>query len=89
MSKENFEKALEFLFPAEAGYINHKNDKGGPTNMGVTQRTFNAYLTRKNLPYKDVKYITKEEATNLYYEDFWKPCGADEIDDPKLAIAVN
>lgn len=40
MSKENFEKALNFLFPAEGGYVNDVNDLGGPTNMGVTQNTY-------------------------------------------------
>ena len=30
MSYKNFEKALEFLFPSEGGYSNHKNDLGGP-----------------------------------------------------------
>ena len=30
MSYKNFEKALEFLFPSESGYSNHKNDLGGP-----------------------------------------------------------
>ena len=48
MSKENFQKALEFVFHAEGGYSNHKNDRGGATNMGVTQTAYNAYRQRKN-----------------------------------------
>lgn len=85
MTKENFEVALQFLFPSEGGYINDKDDKGGPTNMGVTQSTYNAYRKRKGLPVKDVKYITKSEAVNLYYEDYWKVSGADNIADPNMA----
>ncbi len=88
MSKENFQKALEFVFHAEGGYNNDAADPGGPTNMGVTQDTYNAYRKRKKLPYNDVRNIKKQEATNIYYEDYWLPSGADKIDDPKLAIAM-
>ena len=88
MSKENFQKALEFVFHVEGGYNNDAADPGGPTNMGVTQTAYNAYRQRKKLPYKDVRNITKQEATDLYYEDYWLPSGADKIEDPKLAIAM-
>ena len=40
------------------------------------------------MPYNDVKNITKQEAIDLYYEDYWLPSGADKIEDPKLAIAM-
>ena len=48
MSKENFQKALEFVFHAEGSSNNDAADPGGPTNMGVTQDTYNAYRKRKN-----------------------------------------
>ncbi len=88
MSKENFEKALQFLFPSEGGYVNDKDDKGGPTNMGVTQSTYNSYRRNKGLSTKSVKEITREEAINLYYENYWKMSGADNISDPNMAVAL-
>lgn len=88
MTKENFEKALEFLFPSEGGYVNNKHDRGGPTNMGITQSTLNSYRKRKGLPYKDVKNITREEAKAIYYDDYWKVSGADKISDPNMAVAM-
>lgn len=88
MTKENFEKALEFLFPSEGGYVNNKHDRGGPTNMGITQSTLNSYRKRKGLPYKDVKNITREEAKAIYYDDYWKVSGADKILDPNMAVAM-
>ncbi len=33
MTKENFEIALEFLFPAEGGYSNNKYDKVDTINI--------------------------------------------------------
>lgn len=90
MSKEIFQKALNFLYPSEGGFSNNKHDKGGPTNMGVTQTTYNAYCRKYNLPPKNVKYITKNEATTVYYKEYWQASGADKIanNDPKMAIAV-
>lgn len=90
MSKEIFQKALNFLYPSEGGFSNNKHDKGGPTNMGVTQATYNAYCRKYNLPSKNVKYITKNEATKVYYKEYWQASGADKIanTDPKMAIAV-
>ncbi len=58
-----------------------KNDRGGRTNYGVTQRTYNAWRQKKGFPSKDVLYITKDEAKQLYYEEFWKPSGASERED--------
>lgn len=88
MSKKNFEKALEFLFPSEGGYVNDSKDPGGPTNMGVTQSTYNMYRKNQGLSPKDVKQITKGEAVDLYYKYYWKPSGADNISDPNMAVTL-
>lgn len=88
MSKENFEKALQFLFPSEGGYVNDSKDFGGPTNMGITQNTYNMYRKNQGLPQKDVKQITKGEAVDLYYKYYWKASGADNITDPNMAVAL-
>lgn len=88
MSYKNFEKALEFLFPSEGGYNNDKDDMGGPTNMGVTQSTYNSYRKKHNLPYKNVINITRGEAKQIYYEDYWLTSGADKVSDPKMGIVL-
>ena len=88
MSYKNFEKALEFLFPSEGGYSNHKNDLGGPTNMGVTQSTYDYYRRKHDLQPKDVKNITRDEAKKIYYEDYWLTSGADKVSDPKMGIVL-
>lgn len=88
MSKENFNKALQFLFPSEGGYVDDKDDLGGPTNMGITQDTYNYYRKNQGLPRKDVQYITKGEAVDLYYKYYWKPSGADDVSDPNMAVTL-
>lgn len=88
MSYQNFEKSLKVLFNYEGGYTNDKDDKGGATNLGVTQYTYNAYRKKHNLPVKNVKNITAEEAKKIYYEEYWVPSGADKIEDPGFAMAI-
>ncbi len=83
-----FEKALEYLFQAEGGYSNHKNDKGGATNFGITQRTYDAYQQRKGFAPTPVKQITRQEAAQIYYEDYWIASGADKIDNFPIALIL-
>ena len=88
MTQKTFELALGFLFPAEGGYSNHKADKGGATNLGVTQGTYSAWLKAKGKPQKDVREITRAEAVEIYRENYFVASGADKMSDPKMAIAL-
>lgn len=84
----NFQKAIKLLFELEGGYSNNKYDKGGETNYGITQKTYNAYLKKQNFQNKTVKDITKKEATKIYYEEYWLLSGAYKINDFKLAYLL-
>jgi lysozyme family protein len=70
--EDTFELALQFTLKWEGGYVHHPRDPGGPTNMGITQRTYNEYLDERKLPRRSVAELTKEEAKQIYYERFWK-----------------
>ena len=88
MYDKNFEKIVQLVFGSEGGFSNHPNDRGGRTNDGVTQSTYNGWRRKKGLSVKDVFYITKEEAKQLYYEEFWKASGADKLTDPREAYIL-
>lgn len=83
---KNFQDLLKYLYPQEGGYSNRKEDLGGKTNLGVTQATYDWYNKKHNTEQKDVKNITKEEATKIYYDYYWKGSGASKIKDKKLAL---
>lgn len=64
---------VEDILRKEGGYVNHPNDKGGPTNYGITQRTLSGYLGRP-ASIKEVKNLTVETAKEIYLASyFYKP----------------
>ncbi len=86
---KNFEKILELLFGIEGGYSDNPNDRGGKTNLGVTQDTFNAWRKKNNLPLGSVKTdLTTDEAKDIYYDMYWKESGADTYADPRDAMIL-
>ncbi len=85
---EDFKKALNFVKQVEGGRSNHKADKGGKTNLGITQITYDEYNKKRNLPLKDVNNITENEASKIYYEDFWKKSGAKGLKDKSIGLML-
>ena len=79
MSKELFEKALSFVLRWEGGYINHPNDLGGATNMGITQNAYNSWLAQQGHDKKDVSTLSLDEAKQIYYERYWKAAKCDTM----------
>lgn len=57
----------------EGGYVDHPNDRGGPTNKGVTQKTYDAFRRIKKLPEQHVKDITEAEIGEIYHNGYWRP----------------
>lgn len=55
----------------EGGYVNHPNDPGGCTNMGITLKTLQNYRRDNAVDCTDVKNLTKEEAIQIYSDKYW------------------
>lgn len=81
----NFKRALKFVLKWEGGYVNNKYDKGGATNKGITQNTYNAWLKNLGLSSRDVKNITQDEVEQIYYKNYWIRCGCQNMS-AKFAI---
>ena len=80
-----FEKALKFVLLHEGGYSNNVNDKGGATNKGITQATYNSWLRSKGQNIKDVRNIQDSEVKEIYYNNYWLKAGCDKMSE-KFAI---
>ena len=82
----DYEKMLEFVLQSEGGYLS--DDCGEACNMGVRQSTYDKYRKNKGLEKKDVKNLTRSEASDIYYSMYYLPSGADKIKDSRLALQV-
>ena len=82
-----FKTALNFTRKWEGGYSNNPADKGGPTNLGITQSVYNSWRKQNKLPQRDVKNISSGEATAIYKKNYWEASGASEIAKTNPALA--
>lgn len=79
MYSKEFENALKFVLAREGGYVNDPDDRGGATNKGITQNTYNSWLKSHGKPSKDVKNITDTEVKEIYYKNYWLAAGCDKM----------
>lgn len=86
---ECFNKALQFVLKWEGGYSNNPNDKGGATNKGITQNTYNTWLRSKGQNLKDVRNITDSEVREIYYNNYWLKAGCPSMTDKFAIIAFD
>jgi lysozyme family protein len=86
--------ALPFVLQREGGRVDDAADPGGRTNLGITQKTWDAWRTN-NAPDApgDVWDATVEDVTPLYHMAYWLAAGCDRLaDGDSLAVfdcAVN
>ena len=82
-----FDRALPVVLQMEGGYVNHPADPGGATNKGVTQRVYDAWRRQQGLPEQSVRGIGPDEVRAIYERQYWRPCGADDLEWP-MSLAV-
>ena len=73
MPTQSLANALAFTLRWEGGYVNHPNDRGGPTNKGVIQRVYDDWRRRQGQPPRDVRAIEDAEVHTIYETQYWVP----------------
>ena len=76
-----FSYCLEKVLGHEGGLSNHAADKGGLTNFGVTQRTYDDFRILRSLPKQQVNGIDSHEVECIYGA-YWKDAKCDRIPEP-------
>lgn len=62
---------LDAVLLKEGGYVNHSADRGGPTNFGITIKTYEKWIGYK-LKASDVKKMHIDEARAIYLKNYFK-----------------
>lgn len=75
----NFDKSINLMLGLEGGKTDEGTDRGGRTNYGITQFTYNAWNKKHNLPKKDVFTITPQIAKQIYKEEYWSIIKGDQL----------
>jgi lysozyme family protein len=68
--KYNRDLAIDAVLEHEGGYVNDPNDPGGATKWGISSRAY---------PDMDIAELTKEDARDIYVNDYWMPMRCDEL----------
>ena len=79
MSDLKFNCALIHVFDLEGGLSEDPDDPGGVTKYGISQRQY---------PTLDIRNLTMQDATDIYYRDYWLASFIDLIDDGVLCKIV-
>lgn len=74
-----FERAMVPLLVIEGGKVDDKNDPGGRTNQGVTQKVYSAWRKNSKLPSRDVYAMTPSERDAIYRAQYWDRIQGDKL----------
>jgi lysozyme family protein len=93
MPSNAFRESLPFILRWEGGYVDHPADPGGRTNKGVTQKVYDDWRARQDLPPRHVKSIEDAEVQAIYEIGYWVPPRCDllhrQLDLVQFDTAVN
>ena len=80
----DYKQLVPIVKKFEGDYSNHPNDKGGPTNRGITLKTFRSfYGFGKSIT--DLKNMTDAQWFSIFKKGYWDKCKADQIIDQSVA----
>ena len=90
--KDNVDLCLTLLLAHEGGFVNHPQDPGGMTNLGVTARVWEEWLGRP-VSEKEMRALTPTMVKPLYKRKYWDAIRGDElvsgVDYAVFDVAVN
>lgn len=78
----DYSKIINDVIGREGGYVNNPNDKGGPTNFGITEA-----VARANGYTGDMRDMPRSLAESIYAKRYITGPGFDKVGDVSVEIA--
>ncbi len=75
------EDLITRVIEREGGYVNHPDDRGGPTNWGITQGALAQWRGRPVTEFQ-VRTLSQDEARAIYRNVYFR--GLEAVNDPKV-----
>lgn len=66
-------RIVDCILAREGGYVDHPEDRGGPTKWGITIATLRDARDNDALTSRDVAALTEEEAREIYLSEYAMP----------------
>jgi lysozyme family protein len=84
----SFDITLDYTLREEGGFGNNPSDRGGPTNFGVTQGTYDLYRDSIDAPRRSVRLIKRTEMVGIYHVNYWRDASCHKfcVEQPDLAL---
>jgi len=76
--KSNFEDCLARVLASEGGYVNHKSDPGGMTNLGCTKAVWEEFVVHP-VSEADMRALTPDMVAPLYKRKYWDKVSGDQL----------
>lgn len=83
-----FQKLHEFIKRWEGGFVNHPDDPGGATNMGVTIGTLAEWRGAK-VTVEDVRNLSRAEADNIFRANYYSASRCGEMPERMAMVVYN
>tara|TARA_B110000285_G_scaffold55108_1_gene62733 strand:- start:39 stop:548 length:510 start_codon:yes stop_codon:yes gene_type:complete len=74
----NYSTCLNMLLEHEGGFVNHPDDPGGMTNLGVTRAVYEEYMGRTSSE-EEMRELTHEDVAAIYKENYWDRIKGDSL----------
>ena len=75
---KNFQKCLEMLLHHEGGFVNHPQDPGGMTNLGVTKAVYDKWIGREATK-SDMMDLKPDDVAPIYKKNYWDKVRGDDL----------